>query len=97
MKQQINETKRLQQLAGVVSEGFQGDDNEGDGLSGFRGSSSRVPATHSMSPIQQREALVKAWSKVPLGSRMHGGASDTLIPKELLAILDKMGYAICHK
>lgn len=97
MKQQINELKRMQKLAGVVNEGFQGDDNDGDGLSGFRGNSSRVPATHSMSPIQQREALVKAWGKVPLGSRMHSGGSDTIIPKELLNILDDMGYAICHK
>lgn len=41
MKTQINEVKRMQQLAGIkihISEGFQGDDNEGDGLSGFRGS-----------------------------------------------------------
>jgi hypothetical protein len=37
MKQPINEIHRMQQLAGIINEGFQGDDNEGDGLSGFRG------------------------------------------------------------
>ncbi len=37
MKQPINEIRRMQQLAGIINEGFQGDDNEGDGLSGFRG------------------------------------------------------------
>lgn len=78
-------------------EGFQGDDNEGDGLSGFRGGSSRIPATHSMSPIQQREALIKAWDKVPLGIRMNQGGMPREIPKELLKVLDNMGYAICHK
>jgi hypothetical protein len=37
MKTQLNEIYRMQQLAGLINEGFQGDDNEGDGLSGFRG------------------------------------------------------------
>lgn len=92
----MQELKRIQQLAGILKEGFQGDSEEGDGMSGFRGSSSTSPLK-SMSPIQQRETLIKAWSRVPLGSRMNSGGSDTLIPKELIAILDKMGYEICHK
>lgn len=49
----MQELKRIQQLAGILKEGFQGDSEEGDGMSGFRGSSSTSPLK-SMSPIQQR-------------------------------------------
>jgi hypothetical protein len=78
-------------------EGFQGDEPSGDGLSGFRGKSGNIPATHAMSPIQQRSALEDAWEKVPLGVRMHMGGTRRHVPKELMQVLDNMGYAICHK
>ena len=75
-------------------EGFQGDEPSGDGLSGFRGKSGNIPATHAMSPIQQVEAIQRVWAFV---GRENKEADDRTLCTALYKMFDKMGYAICHK
>ena len=82
----------------IRTEGFQGDGDEGDGMSGFRGGSrTGIPANLSLSPKQTLDVLQKVWQKIPLGTRMHGGGNDRDIPLEIRTLLDKMGYQIIHK
>lgn len=94
-----SELKNLigEEIRKVLKEGFQGDGDEGDGMSGFRGGSSGVPANLTLSPKQTLDVLMKIWERIPLGTRMNSGGSGRDIPEEIRTLLDKLGYQIVHK
>ena len=81
----------------VLKEGFQGDGDEGDGMSGFKGGSSGVPANLTLSPKQTLDVLMKIWERIPRGTRIYRGGNGRDIPEEIRTLLDKMGYQIIHK
>jgi len=80
-----------EEISKIRTEGFQGDGNEGDGMSGFRGGNTTgIPANLSLSPKQTLDVLQKVWQKIP-------GGNDRDIPLAIRTLLDKMGYQIIHK
>lgn len=93
-----SELKNLigEEIRKVLKEGFQGDgDESGNGMSGFRGgSSSGVPSNLIMSPSQQLDAILRAWSRIGLAAKT---SDDHKLGSALYTMLDKLGYQIIHK
>jgi hypothetical protein len=77
-------------LRKFITEGFQGDEPQGDGLSGFRGDMS----INSLSDYEMLKLLMEIWDRIPLGSRMNEGGMPRAIPLQIRDLLNKKGYKI---
>jgi hypothetical protein len=87
-------TQIIKEEVTKIQEGFQGDgDEQGDGLSGFRGGGNRTTGD-TLNDYDSLKVLMDMWEKIPLGIRMNQGGMRREIPKEIREKLNKMGYKL---